>query len=305
MERDSFRENLQIGWDSTSLTTFMECPRKYQYSLLFARAPRKESVHLTFGIYFHQGLEHYDKLRANGIDHNTAVHSVVKDMLVRSHGWNSDDNYKNRETLIRSLVWYMEEFPSESDPAKTLILHNGSPAVELSFRFEFPDLKTPWGDRYLYCGHLDRVAEFDGALWVMDRKTTKSAITSYWFEKFRPHNQMTGYTIGGHITLSRPLKGVIIDGAQIGVNFTRLMRGITLRSQDELEEWFANASVHIRLAERYAESDFWPMNLSACDNYGGCPFRPICAKPPAQRQRWLEAEYVERIWDPLKVRGDI
>lgn len=299
-ERFSFEGPLQKAWDSTSLTTLMECPRKYQYSLIQGFAPRKESVHLTFGIHFHFGLELYDHFRAVGGGHDETVHAVVKQMLVKTAGWTSDDPYKNRFTLIRSLVWYMDEWPTETDPAKTIRLANGKPAVELSFRFEVPDLPG-----YLYCGHMDKVATFDNKVWVVDRKSTKSTIAYNFFDKFRPNNQMTGYTVGGKICLSEPVYGVIIDAVQVAVGFTRFQRGFTLRSDAELDEWFTTLRHYIRAAENYASDSWWPMNYSACDNYGGCPFRPICAKPPTQRQIWLESEYAHRLWDPLAIRGDI
>ena len=48
---------LQIAWDSTSLGTLKECPRKYQYSIMLGKQPREISVHLTFGLYYHAALE--------------------------------------------------------------------------------------------------------------------------------------------------------------------------------------------------------------------------------------------------------
>lgn len=308
MERLSFRNGIQFAWDSTSLNTLMECPRKYQYSLLMGRSPRSESVHLTFGIHYHKGLEIYDHLRAPegdahsgkvGMDHDEAVHVMVREMLRATAGWKSDDAYKNRPFLIRSLVWYVDQF--KDDEAQTVILANGKPAVELSFRFALPNIKLD-GEEYLYCGHLDALKTYMGKTWVFDRKSSKSPADA---SKWRPNNQMTGYTVGAKISYHQPVEGVIIDAAQILVGGTRFQRFPSQRSQGELDEWFDNVEHHIKMAEGYAKVDFWPMNYSACGNYGGCPFRPVCSKPPAQRDLWLRADYVERVWDPLAVRGDI
>ena len=41
--------------------------------------------------------------------------------------WESGDSYKNRYTLIRSLVWYVEE--NLYSAYQTVILANGKPAV--------------------------------------------------------------------------------------------------------------------------------------------------------------------------------
>lgn len=301
-KRLSFTDDgIQYAWDSTSLTSLKECPRKYLYTIRSGYAPRSENVHLTFGIYYHQGLEYYDILKAKGLSHDEATLTMVEYMMTKTHGWKSDDTAKNRFTLIRSLVWYLQQF--QDDPAKTIILSNGKPAVELSFRF---NLDASVGDtQYLYCGHLDRLAEFMGDVYVMDRKTSKSSLAYNYFDKFNPHTQMTGYTLGGKIAFSQPVKGVVIDATQVGVTFNRYQRGFTMRSQDQLDEFLEETVWYIKLAEGYAKNNFWPKNESACGNYGGCPFLAVCSKPVKQREVWLKADFHNRLWDPLQIRGDI
>lgn len=302
-ERLSFHAGLQFAWDSTSLSTFKACPRKYQYSILQGWAPKSESVHLTFGILYHKVLEVYDHHRALGDSHDKATIAAVKYIMIASKDFKSDDPNKNRYTLVRSAVWYLEQF--KDDPFKTIILANGKPAVELSFRFSL-DIVTPHGEPYLYSGHLDRLAEDAlGDLYVMDRKTTKSTISSNFFDKFNPNNQMSGYTAGAKITFAKPVKGVVIDGAQIAVGFTRFARGFSLRTQDQLDEWLDEVAYFIKQAEGFTKADYWPKNDTSCDMYGGCHFRDICNKSKGQRLKWLTADYQKRFWDPLKTRGDI
>lgn len=297
-QRLSFTDGVQTAWDSTSLSTFKECPRKYYYSIVCGYATREQSVHLTFGIYLHTAYERYHHHRAHDFSHDNALHMVVKEMLVKTHGWASDDKYKNRPNLIRTIVWYLDAFAE--DPAKTVILASGKPAVELSFRFQIPDAQD-----FLYCGHMDRIATFLDDTYVFDYKSTKKALYPEYFAQYNPHNQMTGYTLGGKVTFHQPVKGVIIDAAQVGVGFSRFARGTSLRSEDQLDEWLSTTAYYVKLAAQYAEQDFWPMNEGACNNYFGCQFRPICSKPKRQRETWLKADYVHRLWDPLQIRGDI
>jgi hypothetical protein len=297
-ERLSFKNGIQYAWDSTSLTLFKECPRKYYYSIAQGYATREQSVHLTFGIYLHKYYERYHYHRAADFSHEDALHMVVTQAMKETGDFKSDDKYKNRETLIRTIVWYLEEF--KDDPARTVILHNGKPAVELSFRFEIPEAPD-----FLYCGHMDRIAEFGGQRFVFDYKSTKRALYNEYFAQFTPHNQMTGYTLGGKITFHEPVEGVIIDAAQVGVNFSRFSRGTAPRDEGTLEEWLTQTAYWVKLAASYAEADFWPLNESSCDKYFGCPFRPVCSKSPRQREVWLKADYVHRLWDPLQIRGDI
>jgi hypothetical protein len=210
-----------------------------------------------------------------------------------SQPWDSGHNLKNRHTLIRTIVWYLEAF--RDDAAKTVILADGKPAVELSFRMELDEWPTGqdgwrWLQEehpYTLCGHLDRLVEFAGGYYVMDRKTTGSTLGGYYFDGFNPDNQMTLYTLAGRIIFNTPVRGVIIDAAQIAVGFSRFDRGITYRTEDQLNEWMHDLGYWLSAAARYAERDYWPMNDKACNNYGGCQFRKICSKAPQVRESFL------------------
>lgn len=295
---------LQFAWDSTSLGYLKECPRKYYYTIIEGWRGRGESVHLRFGGEYHAGLELYDRLRAEGHRHDDALLEVVSSALYRTwdygddgiggRPWAPDHNLKTRPNLIRSIVWYLDAY-GQADPAQTVILQNGKPAVELSFRFQFTDT-------YLLSGHLDRLVTFQGESYVMDRKTTTYTITPRFFEGFNPDNQMSLYTFAGQVIYDLPVKGVIIDAAQIAVGFTRFERGFTYRTPEQIKEWHRDTLMHIELAEKYAGEDYWPMNDKSCNNYGGCPFRSICAKDPGVRDRFLESNFVRNPWNPLQVR---
>src|SRR5262245_16920165 len=174
----------QWAWDSTSLSWFKECPRKYQYHMLEGWRTRAESVHLEFGILYHEALEVYDTNRHIGFDHDQSLFIVVKGLLIRTwrdgRPWRASKDLpiedkaslKCRENLIRTVVWYLDKF--RDDPAKTRVHpSSGTPMVELHFQFEIGagvDLSHP----YSLCGYLDRVVEFQGQPFVMDRKTTTS-----------------------------------------------------------------------------------------------------------------------------------
>jgi hypothetical protein len=325
--------NIQFATDSTSLGYLKTCPRLYEYTILEGWRSRGESVHLKFGQLYHSGLETYDKLRAQGYEHEIALHEVTQwameatwersvDMTgpepdslhhePTSGPWVSDHHSKNRETLIRSIIWYLDEF--RNDPAATLILANGKPAVELSFRMEMewgPEagydekpqkLPVKQTQPYLLCGHLDRVVEFGGQRYVLDRKTTGSSPTPHYFDGFAPDNQMSIYTLAARVQFSTPVAGVIIDAAQVAVGFTRFQRGFTYRTEAQLEEWLADFRFWTAQAEGFAEASHWPMNDRSCGMYGGCTFRKICSKSPEVRERFLESDFERRPWNPLQSR---
>ena len=303
--------NIQYAWDSTSLGYLKTCPRLYQYIMIDGWAPRGESVHLRFGSEYHSALEHYDHCRALGQPRADAIRSTVAHTLARIADWHPDTatksgKYKNRETLLQLIIDYLDHFAD--DPATTYILSDGKPAVELSFRFELdfgPDaaIRQP----YLLSGHLDRVVSFNDQLLVMDRKTSSSTLSAYYFDQYEPSNQMTLYTLAGRIILSAPIRGVIIDAAQIKLTEpSAFARGFTYRTEDQLDEWLADLRTTLTIAEAYATANHWPQNDTACDKFGGCRFRGICSKSPGVRDRFLATDFtkleVQDRWNPLRAR---
>jgi hypothetical protein len=245
------------------------------------------------------------------------------------HGeWDTNVGNKNRFTLIRTIVWHLDQF-GVNDPAETVILQDGTAAAEYSFRMELD-----WGPQYLtadlldaiptseygktkgkkvgevtvqpylLCGHLDRVVTFLGGTYVMDHKTTKNSIGDYYFDQYEPNNQMTLYTLAAKVIFKTPIKGVIIDAAQVAVGFSRFSRGMTYRTDAQLEEWVTDLRHWLALAEHYATERYWPMNDTACF---GCQFNQhngkICAKDPAVRHSFLESHFDRsNPWNPLKPR---
>src|SRR6516162_632046 len=92
--------NIQFAWDSTSLGWLKTCPRLYQYSMIENWRTKGESVHLRFGIEYHQALQDYEIYRSESMDHEGAVSFIVKNLLHSTHGWHSDHKQKNRSTLL-------------------------------------------------------------------------------------------------------------------------------------------------------------------------------------------------------------
>ena len=307
---------LQYAWDSTSLGAFKKCPRYYQYKILDGWQMKSDAIHLRWGSEFHTALENYDRSLAIGVKHDDAVHDTIRALFASIEDWDPDPKTKSEElktkaNLVRSVVWYLDHY--EDDPAKTVALKNGKPAVEVSFSFGsgiFPDRfnqamleKTGEDMGYLLCGHLDRIVEFNEGLYVMDRKTTSTTPGTYYFEKYDVDNQMTLYTLAGQIILDSPVKGVIVDAVQVAAGFSRPVRGFTYRTPDHLDEWLDNTERWLAFAEKCVSEDFWPMNDTSCDKFGGCEFRRICSKAPGVRERWLEADFERKEpWNPLKPR---
>lgn len=312
------RPGLQLAVDSTSLGAFKTCPRYYYYSIVCGWQPKSESPHLTFGLLLHSAREDYDRARANGEDHEEALRGTLAKALrstwnkALARPWISDVPEKNRMTLVRTLVWYLDHY-GPGDAMKTVTLGNGKLALELRFGFHSGYTTKLTHEAVTFCGYLDRIAEMDESHYVLDIKTTKSALGPRWFEQFTPGNQFSMYCLAGEIAFERPVKGVIVDGAQVGAGFARFQRGLVQRTDTQLAEWLAGSyrwleqmEVSVSRVEHVSDPSFaWPQNDTSCDKFGGCRFRDVCGRPPAQRQARLEADFKRRVWDPTVTRGDV
>lgn len=339
MTNRSFDENgVQFAWDSTSIKLAETCLRKYQYRMLLGWQPERKSVHLLFGGWYASALESYYKYVADGMSSDDALAEVVHEALIETWvfpdcdycegsgnspvdgneldydpaakcrkcegtgylqdggtPWVSDHNTKTRENLIRTIVWYIDQF-GDDDSCHTIILANDKPAVEHSFRLEADN-------GIILSGHLDRLVEYGGLPYIQDQKTTQSTISSRYFDGYNPDTQMSLYTFAGKSIFGLPIKGIMIDAAQIAVGFTRFERGFTFRSDDQLNEWYDNSMYYIERARQATRDNHFPLNPSSCSQYGGCEFRHICSKAPSIREQFLKGDFVKgKRWDPLEVR---
>lgn len=303
-------EGVQFGWDQTSIGLAEECLKKYQYRMLEGWRPRGISVHLFFGGVYASALEHFHKHRAGGMDHDDALIVVVREALTATWlyevdsdlqpipgtgaAWQSDHNTKTRENLIRTIVWYFEHF--KEDSCKTVILSDGAAAAEHSFQM-------PVDNGIVFSGHLDRLVEYSNKIYVQDQKTTGSTISAQYFRQFKPNTQTGMYSFAGRGIFKLPVKGVMIDGAQIAVGFTRFERGFVFYDNAELDEWYDDAMYVIETAIAATKAGHFPRNRSACHKFAGCEFREVCSKSPHVREQFLKADFEKgQRWDPLEAR---
>lgn len=317
----SFDDNgLQYVWDSTSIKLAETCSRKYYYQMIEGWQPKDLSVHLRFGQHYATALEHYYKHRAFGHSSADALDLVLQEALeatwdeprcscdgyqhecpdcggdgkLPAGPWDSGHNLKTRETLIRTIVWYVDQF--EDEQIEVIKLGDGSPAVEHSFTLEADD-------GVIFSGHLDRLVTYGSHPYVMDQKTTGGNTSAYYFKQFDTDTQMSMYTFAGKAIFGIPVKGVIIDAVQVAVGFSRYERGFTFRTDAQLSEWYEDTMDTITRLRHQTMEQYFPMNRASCGNYGGCPFREVCSRDPSVRENFLKADFVRGpTWDPLTRR---
>lgn len=297
------------AWDATSLRCYMECPRKYQLMIVEGwRLP--EGPHTRWGSLLHGALETYDKAIALSTSKEDALdeafawaleHSGTRDEAGVWHPMESRDNKKTRHTLLRAVVWYIDE-QREEDGVRAYVFPNGKPAVELSFQIPLP-LEGPDGEPYLLCGHMDGLVEFGDEVAVRERKTTGKTLAAYYFNQFSPDVQIDTYDLASSVLFpDLAVRATMLEATQTAVNFARFHRHFIHSTEGRREEHLRDVMYHIKEAERNARNSYYPKRESSCYAHGGCPMRDICSKDPSVRERYLKGLYEVRKWNPLEER---
>lgn len=289
---------LQLFWDAHSLSNFAECPRRYQYRILEGWASRLTALDLDFGLRYHAALEAADRARFAGADLDQQLVVATEDVF-NAPDFTEPNEAKNRFTLLRSVVWNLDFYKNASIMPVEM---DGRPAVELHFRFGI-DLETDDGkESFGLCGYMDQVGKMpDGFVRPIERKTTKSSLTTEYFKRFTPNMQLSVYNLASKIAFEMESPSVVVEACQTAVNFSGFERREVRRTPGQLQEFIREVKYYIKMAEQMAKANYWPKNETACML---CQFKDICGKDPAVRKIWLEQSgaFIKRPWNPLEVR---
>jgi len=170
------------------------------------------------------------------------------------------------------------------------------------------EFDLPFGKDKHFIGRIDKIIEWNGALWVVDHKTT-SSLGAQFFKNAEPNLQFTGYVwaakkLGFHAV------GVILDailvakgllpGASKNPKLTPLARYDVYRSEECLKEWEETAGAIMGDINRCEELGIWYPNFDMCTYYGECPFRKVCKEDKDIRERIIASDYDVDFWSPKK-----
>lgn len=287
--------------DNTALQSYMECPRKYYYSMVLNRRRKGTRPALAYGTTWHAILEAHYK---TGGDRAAVARAAVM-------SWEQHDDPDDHRTLDRALSAYdayLERWGDHDAEARNwgkTVGYPESPVVENTAELWWPGALHP------YTGKIDRIIEKDGAFFVEDHKTT-SALGASYFRQFDPSNQMMGYAWLAAKLTGKPIAGVRINAHGVLKTQNKFERQTILFSPERLEEWSRNLNSWVARVEASMDQLQWagdhetnvlqafPFQFNACaGKYGQCTYDGVCTSPARVRQRILEAEYEELPWDPM------
>ena len=206
---------IQKIWDTSSLSSFLSCPRMYNWTNLQGYKSKTYGMATGFGSAVHEGLEVLDIQKFKGATKDEAVVAAIKHVLLEfGEALNlSEDKARGLTAALRAVTWRAEEF--WEDLFEIATMPDGEPCLEQ--RFEVPFGKG----EYRCSGRINKFVQQEGKLYLCDVKTTKTTLKSNYFSNFMQNNQ-----VFSHLSASREVRGLevagcIIEVVQLGSPFTR------------------------------------------------------------------------------------
>ena len=274
--------------DNTALSAYMDCPRRYKYSMVLHRAkggrPRPA---LVFGTAWHAGLEAWYKGGSEG----DAIASIAAN-------WEEHGQHDDHRTLGRCIAAFQDFIKGPGDDRENTLGYPAAPVVENSVNVQIP------GTQYFWAGKIDRPIVLQGHLYIEDHKTT-SQLGSYYFANYRLSNQMMGYTFLGQRITGEPVNGVRINAYGVMKKEDKFAREVISYSSARIDDWVTEIIRWCERVEYSYRNDEWPANYNACygGKYGPCQFVEVCAYPLSRHKVVLEQDYTEKVWNPLAAVG--
>lgn len=284
--------------DSSMLSAFRACPRKFYLEYLEHWKPRTPSVHLHAGGAFARGLEVARK--AFFAEGKSDEEAIALGMRALFHAYGNfecpADSAKSAERMAGALEHFLSVVPMSTDHAVPITLPSGTRGIEFSFAEPLNITHPVTGNPLLYCGRFDMLVDYAGAMFGEDDKTT-SSLGASWSKQWDLRSQFTAYTWGAN-SAGLPIKGFIIRGISILKTKYDYQEAITYRPEWQVARWYEQAQRDIHRMMAMWRTGAWEFNLDeSCNSYGGCMFRQIClSQDPAP---WFEVSFVRRKWDPL------
>ena len=172
----------QNVWDTSSLSSFLACPRLYNLTNLNGYKMKSYGTVTGFGSAVHDGFEILDTGKFNNESKEQSVNKAIK-YILETYGedlQSAEDKARGLDAALRAIVWRAEEY--WDDTIGIAKMPDGAPCLETRF-------EVPFG-KHRFSGRIDKIVLFAGELYLCDTKTTKAALSEQYFKMYRPNNKV-------------------------------------------------------------------------------------------------------------------
>lgn len=289
--------------DNTIIETYFACGGKAQMQYVDDWAPQS-SHHLHAGACFAKGVEVVRK--AYYIEGQSSDDAIAAGVLAayQAYGMHVPPPNSNKtfQAVGRAVADYFFQYPLAEDTVQPYTPSGGKAAVEFNFAIPLPINNPDTGEPLFYAGRSDMIGVYNGAIFVVDEKTT-SALGQSWERQWDMAGQFTGYSWAAR-EHGYPVAGAIVRG----VSFLKDCRfGHAMvpspRTSYQIEFWYAELLKKVkRMVDNYVNNSWEWSHGAACKVYGGCAFQQVCTSQ--NKEKVLEVLFTKRRWDPLHVGED-
>lgn len=293
------------------------CPRKYQL-LKLCGAEREQSMHLSFGSAFGEGLQ---QLLSGASLQDAVISAVLQwDMDIFAEDFADKTlwkciaalesfHYKLHSPIAAILEandnYDLDELTPNLISEYEVAYINGKPACEVGFAIELPN-------GFVYRGYVDIIMQHKstGQYLVVDIKSTRANSSNK--AKFQNSPQALGYSI--------VLDAVAPGQSEFGVLYYEYMTTVkryvshyfTLSNLSRAK-WLHNLVMDMKSIELYATGEDFPSHGESCVSFQRtCPFLDTCGislssmlgdewQPDTRPWKELEAEIALRTGKDIEV----
>ncbi len=312
--------------NSSSLGIIQECPRKAYYSLNQKWKAANEAPAFLFGRAIHKALEVYysgDPSRRilpkiEDVELLAFGHPPRSDGLIESAIHAFCETAKPLSPLpatdkrsLQNGVWILHEyFKAYIDDPWVAYVDESGPFVERQFSLHLIETEELSVEIF---GTIDFAFRHlvTGEIILGDHKTSSflSFGGSSYFDRDKPNHQYTMYALGARRVFGIETDNFMVNVIEVkakpktkaakGVSFPRQ---ITKRTEEDFQEtkvaiaYAAYSYVSNMEAQENTKSGeaAWPMGgVDACNKFGGCQFKQICASPRSMRETLLKNKFIQ------------
>lgn len=302
--------------DSTMMSAFRSCPRKFYNEFVFGLRPTGISIDLHAGGCFAHALE---VVRNEIHIHNRSLDEA----LLRANAafeirWGDFEIPEHKKTNKRpDRVWaavesYFQQYPPRTDHIQPYF-SDGRPTFEFTFavplepavdsrslvsptgEYQFP-LHPVTGEPFIYSGRFDMLGSYDGRPVVEDDKTSGAGHYANWSEKWDLRSQFIGYTWACQ-QMGIDVSDVVVRG--VGIQMTQIAHAEAIKPYSDFlrQRWLEQLRRDLWRLVRCWNEGYWDYDLGeTCTSFGNCIFMQSCQSP--YEDQWLKTFDVRR-WNPL------
>lgn len=274
-------------FDYTMLSTFLRCRKRYYWRFVKDLNSKAPQTAPEFGRCIHKALD---------VWFNTHDDKAAIEMFRSSFVENPADEKRTLKVGEKLLSLYTEKYA-----------HEGFKVLASEIEFTLPvGLDFDESCEFVLIGRIDKIIEWDKAIYVMDHKTT-SRLGYEFFYKIKPNMQFDGYIWAARQLGFPACSGVVLDallvakGLVVPAQLAKLQplgRDISTRTDEELNNYLRNACLIVDDIRKCYETGIWYDNTEACCDFIECPYRRICKEEPAIQGRIAEMDFKVEHWDP-------